>query len=73
DVVQERGLLQISDAADLERACAEAIAANPQSVADFRAGKERALQFLVGQVMKQTKGRANPGKVNDILKKQLEA
>ncbi|HLY64797.1 MAG TPA: Asp-tRNA(Asn)/Glu-tRNA(Gln) amidotransferase subunit GatB [Chloroflexota bacterium] len=73
DVVRDKGLLQISDDADLERACAAAIAANPQSVADFHAGKERALQFLVGQVMKETKGRANPGKVNDILRKQLES
>jgi aspartyl-tRNA(Asn)/glutamyl-tRNA(Gln) amidotransferase subunit B len=71
DVVRDKGLVQISDEADLERACAAAIAANPQSVADFHAGKERALQFLVGQVMKETKGRANPGKVNDILKRQL--
>ncbi len=71
DVVRDKGLLQISDEADLERACAVAIAANPQSVEDFRAGKERALQFLVGQVMKETKGRANPGKVNEILKRQL--
>ena len=73
DVVQAKGLVQISDDADLERACAAAIAANAQSVADFHAGKERALQFLVGQVMKETKGRANPGKVNDILKRQLRA
>jgi len=71
DVVRDKGLLQISDDADLERACAAAIAGNPQSVADFHAGKERAVQFLVGQVMKETKGRANPGKVNDILRKQL--
>jgi aspartyl-tRNA(Asn)/glutamyl-tRNA(Gln) amidotransferase subunit B len=73
DVVRDKGLIQISDEADLERAVAGAIAANPQSVADFHAGKERALQFLVGQVMKETKGRANPGKVNDILRKQLGA
>ncbi len=71
DVVREKGLLQISDEGDLERACAAAIAANLQSVEDYRAGKERALQFLVGQVMRETRGRANPGKVNDILKKQL--
>ncbi|MBV8083395.1 MAG: Asp-tRNA(Asn)/Glu-tRNA(Gln) amidotransferase subunit GatB [Chloroflexi bacterium] len=71
EVIREKGLLQISDDADLERAVAGAINANPQSVADFHAGKERALQFLVGQVMKETKGRANPGKVNDILRKRL--
>jgi aspartyl-tRNA(Asn)/glutamyl-tRNA(Gln) amidotransferase subunit B len=73
DVVRDKGLLQISDEGDLERAVAGAIAANRQSVEDFRDGKERALQFLVGQVMKETKGRANPGKVNDILRKQLGA
>jgi len=73
DVVQAKGLVQISDDADLERACQAAIEANPQSVEDYRAGKERALQFLVGQVMKETRGRANPGKVNDILKRQLGA
>jgi aspartyl-tRNA(Asn)/glutamyl-tRNA(Gln) amidotransferase subunit B len=72
DVVRDKGLLQISDEGDLERAVAAAIAANPQSVADFQAGKERALQFLIGQVMKETKGRANPGKVNDILRKRLQ-
>jgi aspartyl-tRNA(Asn)/glutamyl-tRNA(Gln) amidotransferase subunit B len=73
EVVQAKGLVQISDEADLEQACQAAIAANPQSAEDFRAGKERALQFLVGQVMKATKGRANPGKVNEILKRQLGA
>src|SRR5207248_8581848 len=70
DVVRDKGLLQISDEADLERSCQAAIAANPQSVEDFRAGKEGALQFLAGQVWKETKGRANPGKVNDILRRQ---
>jgi len=73
DVVREKGLTQISDEGDLERLVAAVIAANPKSVEDFRAGKMPALQFLVGQVMKETKGRANPGKVNDILRKQLEA
>jgi aspartyl-tRNA(Asn)/glutamyl-tRNA(Gln) amidotransferase subunit B len=73
DVVRDKGLVQISDEGDLERACQAAISANPQSVEDFRAGKERALQFLVGQVMKETRGRANPGKVNEILRRQLGA
>ena len=73
EIVRDRGLVQITDEADLERACSAAIEANPQSAADFHAGKERALQFLVGQVMKETKGKANPGKVNDILKRQLGA
>ena len=47
------------------------IAANPQSVADFQAGKEKAIGFLVGQIMRQTKGRANPELVNRILKEKL--
>jgi aspartyl-tRNA(Asn)/glutamyl-tRNA(Gln) amidotransferase subunit B len=48
------------------------LAANPQSVADFKAGKERAIGFLVGQIMKQTKGRANPDLVNRLLKERME-
>ncbi len=48
------------------------IEANPQAVADFRAGKEQALKFLVGQVMRTTRGRANPKLVSELLKKKLE-
>ena len=71
-VVSERGLQQISDAGVLASAVQEAIAAHPQSVADYRAGKKPALGFLVGQVMKATKGQANPGMVNDALRRALE-
>ena len=49
----------------------QVIAANPQSVADYRGGKEKALGFLVGQTMKQMKGKANPGAVNKMLKELL--
>ncbi len=66
-IVEERGLMQISDAAALEAAVGRVVAANPQAVADYRAGKAAALGFLVGQVMRETKGRANPALVNQLL------
>jgi aspartyl-tRNA(Asn)/glutamyl-tRNA(Gln) amidotransferase subunit B len=71
-IVVERGLTQISDTDELERAVAEAIAGNPQAVADYRAGKQQAIGFLTGQVMKATKGKAAPGTVNEILRRQLD-
>ncbi|HSD42688.1 MAG TPA: Asp-tRNA(Asn)/Glu-tRNA(Gln) amidotransferase subunit GatB [Burkholderiales bacterium] len=70
-IIEKRGLRQISDAGALETIVAEVVAANPRSVEEFRAGKERALHALVGQVMKATKGKANPQQVNDLLKKKL--
>jgi len=72
EVVTQRGLSQISDTQVVEEAVSEAIAANAQAVADFRAGKEQALKFLVGQVMKVTRGQANPKLVNELLKRKLE-
>ena len=73
EIVAERGLTQISDAAAVEEVVKQVIAANTQAVVDFRAGKQQALTFLVGQVMKATKGRANPKLVSEILKQNLEA
>lgn len=70
-IVKEKGLAQISDTGALLKLVDEVIAANPQSVEDFKAGKERAIGFLVGQIMKATKGQANPGAVNSLLKEQL--
>ncbi|NLW07297.1 MAG: Asp-tRNA(Asn)/Glu-tRNA(Gln) amidotransferase subunit GatB [Clostridia bacterium] len=70
-VVEEQGLIQISDAAALGQIVAEVLAANPKVVEDYRNGKTKALGFLVGQVMKATKGKANPGLVNKLLKEQL--
>lgn len=70
-IVKEKGLVQITDTGEIEAIVDAVIAANPQSVADFKAGKERALGFLVGQIMKQTKGRANPEMVNNLLKERL--
>ena len=70
-IIDRMGLSQISDSSSLERLVDEAIAGNPKSVADYASGKAQALGFLVGQVMKASKGRANPGKVNDLLKARL--
>jgi len=66
----ERG--QISDTRELEDSVSQVVAGNPQAVADFKKGKETALKFLVGQVMKATKGRANPQVVNELLEKKLK-
>jgi aspartyl-tRNA(Asn)/glutamyl-tRNA(Gln) amidotransferase subunit B len=71
EIISGQGLSQISDTDELEKAVIAVIGANPQPVSDFRSGKEQALKFLVGQVMKATKGRANPRVVNDLLKKKL--
>ncbi len=70
-IVAQRGLVQVSDAGALERFCEEALAANPRSVADYRAGKAAALNFLKGQVMKLSKGKANPALVGTILENKL--
>ncbi|HEX3016006.1 MAG TPA: Asp-tRNA(Asn)/Glu-tRNA(Gln) amidotransferase GatCAB subunit B, partial [Desulfobacteria bacterium] len=72
-IIKEKGLVQISDEGALGAIVDKIIAANPQSVADYQAGKKQAVGFLVGQVMKQTKGQANPGLVNKLLKEKLEA
>lgn len=63
---------QISDEGSISEAVAKVIKDNPDSVADYQAGKERALTYLVGQVMKHTKGQANPGMVNELLLKKLK-
>ena len=72
EVVVEKGLSQISDAAEIEEAVEQVFAANTQAVADFKGGKQQALTFLVGQVMRITRGRANPKLVNQLLKEKLE-
>jgi aspartyl-tRNA(Asn)/glutamyl-tRNA(Gln) amidotransferase subunit B len=71
DIVAEKGLTQISDEEELDAIIAETIAENPKSVEDFRKGKEKAVGFLVGQVMRKTKGRANPQLVNELLLERL--
>ena len=71
-IVEKKGLAQVSDAGALEKFCDEVIAANPKSVEDFKAGKSAALNFLKGQVMKLSKGMANPGMVGELLEKKLK-
>ena len=70
-VVAERGLKQISDSAALEAAVGEVLAAQARLVQDYRSGKEKAFNALVGQVMKATQGKANPAQVNEILRRRL--
>ncbi|ADI25397.1 Asp-tRNA(Asn)/Glu-tRNA(Gln) amidotransferase subunit GatB [Geobacillus sp. C56-T3] len=70
-IVKEKGLVQISDEGALRKIVLEVLDANPQSVEDYKNGKDRALGFLVGQVMKATKGQANPPLVNKLLVEEI--
>lgn len=70
-IVQERGLTQVSDEGALAKLIEEVLNKNPAQVAQFKEGKQQVLGFLVGQVMKASRGKANPGKVNELLKKKL--
>ena len=70
-IVKEKGLLQISDESAIEKAVDEIIAKYPAEVERFKAGEEKLLGFFVGQVMKTTKGKANPQMLNDLMKKKL--
>jgi aspartyl-tRNA(Asn)/glutamyl-tRNA(Gln) amidotransferase subunit B len=70
-VIEARGLKQISDVGAIETLIDEVLAANAKSVEEFRAGKEKAFNALVGQAMKATKGKANPAQVNEILRRKL--
>ena len=72
-VVREKGLEQISDSGAIAAVVDEVLAQNPKVVADFRAGKDKALGFLVGQVMKATRGKANPELVNSLLREKLQS
>jgi aspartyl-tRNA(Asn)/glutamyl-tRNA(Gln) amidotransferase subunit B len=72
DIIAQKGLAQISDARQLEEAVASVINSNAPAVADYQKGKKESLKFLVGQVMRATKGRANPKLVNELLAKKLE-
>ncbi len=71
EVIERRGLRQISDSGEIEKLVDEVLAANAKQVQDYRAGKEKAFNSLVGQVMKATRGKANPAQVNDLLKRKL--
>ena len=70
-IIKEKGLVQVSDAGTLEPVIEKILATNPAQVADYRAGKTKVLGFFVGQVMKATRGQANPQVVNDLLQRML--
>ena len=72
EIVEDKGLVQISDTGAIEAIVDEVLAANPKAVEDYRAGKGNSIGFLVGQVMKASKGKANPGLVNELLKARLD-
>jgi aspartyl-tRNA(Asn)/glutamyl-tRNA(Gln) amidotransferase subunit B len=70
-IVENKGLKQVSDVGAIEKIIDEILAKNPQSVADYKSGKEKLFGFFIGQIMKETKGQANPSVVNEILKNKL--
>ena len=72
-IIEKRGLRQISDAGAIEKIVDDVLAANASAIAEYKAGKEKAFNALVGKVMAATKGKANPGQVNAILKRKLGA
>jgi aspartyl-tRNA(Asn)/glutamyl-tRNA(Gln) amidotransferase subunit B len=70
-VVKEKGLVQVSDTGAIEQIIDEVIKANPSQAAEYKSGKDKLLGFFVGQVMKSSRGKANPDVVNQLLKKKL--
>ncbi len=72
DIIEKRGLKQVTDTDAIEKLIDELIAANPQQVADYRAGKEKLFGFFVGQAMKMSGGKINPAQLNEVLKKKLQ-
>lgn len=73
DIVKAQGLVQISDTAELSKLVDEVVGNNPKAVEDFKAGKKKAVGALVGQIMKATKGKANPRVINELLNKKLQS
>jgi aspartyl-tRNA(Asn)/glutamyl-tRNA(Gln) amidotransferase subunit B len=72
-IIEEKNLAQVSDEAELESAVSGVISQNPGAVEEYKKGKEKALQFLLGKVMAATKGRANPQVAEGLLKKKLSS
>ena len=70
-LIEAKGLRQMNDTGELDGIVDAVLAANPKSIEEYRAGKDKAFNALVGQVMKASKGKANPGQVNELLKKKL--
>lgn len=73
EIVKAQGLVQISDIAELSKLVDEVVGKNPKAVEDFKAGKKKAVGALVGQIMKATKGKANPRVINELLNKKLQS
>jgi aspartyl-tRNA(Asn)/glutamyl-tRNA(Gln) amidotransferase subunit B len=73
EIVKEKGLTQITDNSEILKIIDQVLESNPSELEEYRNGKEKLLGFFVGQVMKQTKGQANPGIVNQLLKEKLKA
>ena len=71
-LLKKKGLKQVSDTGEIEKIIDEVIAANPGQVEQYRGGKDKLIGFFVGQVMKATGGKANPGVVNKLLKPKLD-
>ena len=71
-LVEKLGLVQVSDEGALKAMVDEVLKNNPQSIVDYKAGKDRAIGFLVGQIMKASKGKANPQMINKLLKEALD-
>lgn len=72
EIIKEKGWIQISDEGAIKEVVMKILEANPQSIADFKAGKDKALRFLVGQAMKETKGQANPKMLNEMFLEELK-
>ena len=72
EIIKEKGWIQISDEGAIKEVVTKILEANPQSIIDFKAGKDRALGFLVGQAMKETKGKANPQMLNKMFIDELK-
>jgi aspartyl-tRNA(Asn)/glutamyl-tRNA(Gln) amidotransferase subunit B len=71
EIIEARGLKQVSDSGAIEAVVAQILADNPNQVAEYRAGKEKMLGYLIGQAMKAMKGKANPQQLNEVLLRML--
>ena len=72
EIVEKKGLEQVSDSSELDNVIKKVIENNPKPAEDFKSGKENAIQFLVGQVMRETRGKANPKVAEKLLRKELK-
>ncbi len=71
DIVKEKGLEQVSDTGAIEAIVDKVLAANPEQFEELKGGKDKLMGFFVGQVMKESKGKANPGMVNELIRKKI--